>query len=422
MIKNESERIVLKVWGKEVGELYKGELPETYRFKYNSEWIESGIELSPLYMPNSAEVYEFDNLNPETYHHLPPMIADLLPDKFGSTLVDVAFALDGVSRDKISPLLRLSEVGSGGFGTITLHPAAAQPIGELDLNLSEIANSAKVTLGLLRPDELKPEALTNLLAVGRAAGGARAKIIISYNPRSNKYLPGHLPPPKGYESWLLKLDGVPAAADFPRIEFAYYNMAISCGIKMSESRLLTDGELTHFITKRFDRGAKNERIHIQSLCAMAQLDFNKVGTNTYEQYFEVIRDLGMGQAEIEQAFRRAVFNIVTCNRDDHSKNFSFLLNQSGYWQLAPAYDVTHAHNADGLWTKDNQMGINGKFTGVTLDDLYQVARNEGIDDYEELIADVLQAAYSWPLFTKQAGVTETSIESIAHDIATNLPG
>ena len=415
----EPSSLILKAWGEEVGELRKDPVSGNYQFKYNPNWVEGGVELSPLYMPNSIEVYEFPDLNPETYRLLPPMIADALPDKFGSTLVELE--LGSLPKIDLSPLLRLSRIGQYGLGAMSFHPSAEPTTTEPKLNLLQLASNAKVTLGLLKVSEIEQRELASLIAVGSVAGGARAKIVVSYNPQNNKYLAGHLPPAKGYESWLLKLDGVPVGGDFPKIEFAYYCMAQSCGIDMSPSRLFMEGGLTHFMSKRFDRGADGERIHMQTLCAMAEMDFNLVGTNTYEQYFQVIRELGMGQDDVDQAFRRAVFNIVTCNRDDHSKNFSFLLRKGGSWELAPAYDVTHAHNADGLWTKDSQMGINGKFTAVTLNDLYEVGKREGVENYEDIVADVLQAAYAWPAFAKQAGVSDTKIDSIEQDIAENLP-
>jgi serine/threonine-protein kinase HipA len=215
------------------------------------------------------------------------------------------------------------------------------------------------------------------------------------------------------------INSLDAPTQYTRIEYAYYLMATDAGITMSECQLLTEGPRAHFLTRRFDRDTTGERIHLQSLCAIDHLDFRFHDTHSYAQYFNVIRDLGMGEAELTQAFRRMVFNVVALNRDDHTKNFAFLLPKDGTWLLTPAYDVTHAFNPKGQWTQRHQMSINGKFEHISIEDLNAVGDSQGIPAYKSVIREVISAVERWDVFADKAEVNPETCERIASEIKTH---
>jgi serine/threonine-protein kinase HipA len=198
-------------------------------------------------------------------------------------------------------------------------------------------------------------------------------------------------------------------------------MATTAGLEMSESRLLAEGPRAHFMTRRFDV-VDGQRIHTQSLCAIDHLDFRYKNAHSYAQYFDVIRRLGLGENALTQAYRRMVFNVAAMNRDDHTKNFSFLLPSGGTWMLSPAFDVTHAFNPMGEWTQHHQLSVNGRFDGITLGDLYAVADTHGIPRFRQVTADVLAAVGEWPDFARQAGVDSRTISDIRDQMTEHALG
>jgi serine/threonine-protein kinase HipA len=247
--------------------------------------------------------------------------------------------------------------------------------------------------------------------VGTSAGGARAKAVIAINDATGQVRSGQLAAPPGFAHWLLKFDGVnDRSLDDPegygRLEYAYHLMARAAGITMTECRLLEEGGRAHFLTRRFDRTPDGERLHLQTLCGLAHLDFNDPGANSYEQAFAVARELRLPYPDMAELFRRLVFNVAARNQDDHTKNLAFLMSPAGEWRLAPAYDVIWAWNPDGRWTSRHQMSLNGKRDGLTRADLLAVAANVGVKKPEGIIDEVRGALAAWPQFAGEAGVAE----------------
>jgi serine/threonine-protein kinase HipA len=263
------------------------------------------------------------------------------------------------------------------------------------------------------------EGLAALLAVGTSAGGARPKAIIAFNEASGEVRSGQVKAPPGFGYWLLKLDGVRDQAladprDFGRLEYAYYLMATASGLQMSECRLYEEGPRAHFMTRRFDRTAAGEKLHAQTLCALAHYDYNQPAAYSYEQAFQVMRTLRLPYKAAEQFYRRMVFNVVARNQDDHTKNISFLMDATGQWQLAPAYDVAYAYQPGNRWTSQHQMALSGKRDGFTRADLRAVAREMNIRGADELIDDVLTQVARWPEFAAKAGMSEERTITIAN--------
>ncbi|MDP1720099.1 MAG: type II toxin-antitoxin system HipA family toxin [Candidatus Nanopelagicaceae bacterium] len=421
--------IEVRCWGRTVGALAYDSRLGLNVFEYTPEWIASGVELSPLHMANRNGTYSFPQLAKETYCGLPSMIADALPDAFGNAVIDAWLSSQGVDKFEIKTLDRLAYAGERALGALTFHPAQPNLAGPATaIQIADVVAGARLVLaGEAAQAGSAHDALTQLIQVGSSAGGARAKAIVAYQPHTHQFRSGYVSAEPRFEPWLMKLDGVSKSADgsinsldrpeqFTRIEYAYYLMAQAAGITMSESRLYEEGDRAHFLTRRFDRDSEGERIHFQSLCAMDQLDFRYRDTHDYSQYFNVIRKLGMGAEELTQAFRRMVFNVVCMNRDDHTKNVGFLLEQGGTWDLAPAYDVTHAFNPKGEWTQRHQMGVNSKFDQIALADIYQVGSAQAIPAYKSVVAEVMSAAKDWELFATKAGVSLESRRKIAMDM------
>ena len=426
--------IEVSCWGRPVGALAYDPTLDFFVFEYWPQWVKSGIELSPLHMRNRTGPYFFPNLSRNTFYGLPAMIADSLPDDFGNAVIDAWLSEQGINKNEISSLDRLAYAGNRSLGALTYSPS--QPSfesSETALQIADIVSQARQLLaGEVAATESKRAALTQLIQIGSSAGGARAKAVVEYNPATDQLRSGYGPKEPGFQPWILKLDGVSRAADgsensldapsqFTRIEYAYYLMAIDAGITMSECRLLNEGPRAHFITRRFDIDDIGNRIHFQSLCAMDHLDFRYSDTHSYSQYFNVISKLGMGPDELAEAFRRMVFNVVAMNRDDHTKNFAFLLPKDGAWSLSPAFDITHAFNPTGRWTQRHQMSVNGKFDAIRSADFEAIGDSYGIPNYKSIISSVLAVVSGWKGYAEKAGVLPATRDQIAKDFAEHRP-
>lgn len=428
------EAIEVHAWGELVGAVALDPATGYYAFEYSPAWIATGRELSPLMMPLGSGVWEFPELDQASFHRLPGLIADSLPDAFGNALVDHWMQTQGIPTHLITSLDRLAYAADRAWGALTFVPpadASSPPPTAIELN--DLVIAARATVNGTLDDAGAHDALLQLINVGSSAGGARAKAVIAFNPDTNEMRSGHLPAPVGFSPWLIKLDGtgarsldgridaLGAGAPYGRIEYAYHLMAIAAGIAMSECRLLEENGRAHFLTRRFDRTDAGERVHAATLHGLAHADFRRPGQYSYDQYLDTIRRLGLGPDAVAEGYRRMVFNVAAVNRDDHTKNLGFLLPQDATWQLAPAYDVTHAFNPEGAWTQRHQMSINGKVEAITAADLYAVAERHDVPGYKDITRRVLDATAQWSDFARQAGVDQGPSDRIADDIAQMRP-
>lgn len=398
-------------------------------FEYAPAFLRSGIEVSPIHLPLGEGVFQFPDLPRETFKGLPGLLADCLPDKFGNLLIDQWLARQGRSPASFNPVERLCYLGSRAMGALEFLPAQhpAHPDRELEIEaLVRLANTILTDRGKLRTTLVpkhEEDALADILRVGTSAGGARAKAVIAWNPDTREVRSGQVPLPDGFEPWLIKFDGVAGNADkeladplgFGRIEFAYHLMARASGITMSDCHLLEENGRAHFMTRRFDRTPDGDKLHQQTLCALGHYDFNQAGGYSYEQAFHIARRLGLHQPDLTELYRRALFNILAGNQDDHTKNISFLMDRKGTWRLAPAYDVTYAWNPDGLWTNRHQMSFNGKRDDFTRDDLLAAATAADVKPRKakDIIAQLQDTLQNWPGFAKKAGLTEKTTKALA---------
>ena len=422
---NHVEAVEVRIYGKTVGAIAADSRGKPYyAFEYAPSWLRDGYSISPLHLPLVSGIFTFDNLSEGTWHRLPAAIADALPDRFGNSLIDARLAEKGITRDQITALDRLAYTGDRAMGALEFRPARSLGKQPDVLDFAQLISAARDAIdGSIGTDSKAKRALRQLLSVGTSAGGARAKAVVNIDPATGAFSSGQRPE-TGKESWLLKFDGIVDGSalglseDYGRTEYAYSLMAKAAGIHMTDTRLFHESGRAHFMTKRFDRmdpasGTASDKIHMQSLCAMDHVDYNLIHTNQYDSLFAVIRRLGLPEEALTEAFRRMVFNYLAMNCDDHAKNFAFLMDQQGKWRLAPAYDVTFAHNSKNIWLKEHLMGIGGKFSEASIQDFSLFAERHDIPYSRKVTYEVKYAISKWPDFAKQAGLSKVSTDKIA---------
>ena len=409
------------LWGRRVGVVALDPAYGFYAFRYTPESQVAGIEPAPIHMPTTEDrTFLFTDLPAETYKRLPAMLADALPDDFGNALINRWMLDHGVRAEDISAIDRLAYMSNRAMGALQFRPARGPGTQHaFAIHLRELVDTArKAVHGDFDGDDHTQIALRQIIEVGTSAGGARAKAVIAWNRKSEEIRSGQLEVPAGFEHWLLKFDGMGkdldlgVSQDYGRIEYAYHLMATAAGIQMTECRLLEENGRAHFMTRRFDRDDGNMRHHIQTLCAMAHLDYKKKGTNSYAQLFDTMARLGLPYEQKEEAFRRMVFNVMARNCDDHTKNFAFRLRQGHPWELTPAYDVTFAHSPRSEWTAQHLLSVNGKFKDFTEDDLLVEADRFAIGTAPRVIQQVRRAILAWQAFGARAGLRASEIKRI----------
>lgn len=420
------------IWDQNVGALMWDHANEVASFQYEDTFLRSGLDLSPIVMPlrtSAGMVYRFLQNRNNSFKGLPGLIADSLPDTFGNQIINEWFSSRGLSDEQITPLDRLCYVGKRAMGALKFEPSNTIPgldqstrihIDELTELATEVfRNRMEFRSKLLNQDQK----VLDILRVGTSAGGAKPKAIIAYHEATNEVRSGQVTAPEGFTYWLLKFDGGvyeehSHITDSPKgignIEYAYYLMAKEAGIQMMECRLLREGDSCHFMTKRFDRTDTGEKLHIQTLAGLAHYDRDQ--RYSYEQVFRLMRQMQLPYTQQEEFFRRMVFNIVSRNHDDHTKNHSFIMNRSGQWRLAPAYDLCYSYNPHGRWTNRHQMSANGKQDMFTHNDLQTVADRMGIKRGKELIEQVVYSVSMWEKFATEAAVEANHIKEIQSNL------
>lgn len=423
----DNARVLL--WGSMIGAVSWVPEREIGVFQYAPDFLESGIQPSPIEMPLQEFPYSFPALSKNTFKGLPGMLADSLPDRFGNAVIDSWLAEQGRSSADFHPVERLCYIGKRGMGALEFEPSIEGPKSSnspVDIAaLTDLANrilaERRSLHGVLR-DYDDTASVQAILQVGTSAGGARAKAVLAWNPVSGEFHSGQTEAEDGFEDWLLKFDGVHENRDrelndpmgFGKIEYAYSRMAQDAGIKMTECRLHREGGRSHFMTRRFDRGPGGSKLHMQSLGSLAHFDYDQPGAYSYEQALQIMRRMQLPQEDLEQLVLRAFFNVAARNQDDHVKNIAFLMDRTGSWRLSPAYDITFSCNPYGHWTNQHQMSIHGKRRDFTQQDLQAFASVAGLKHRKTRVMfdRVLSVISSWPDYAQEAGVAEDQMQAI----------
>ena len=417
------------LWGSRIGAAVLADNTNFASFQYDETFLNSGIQIAPLTMPLNRKVYNFPELALNTFHGLPGLLADSLPDRFGNALINSWLASQGRNPDSFNSLERLCYIGKRGMGALEFHPLkgpAIRTAKKIHIDrLVELASnilSRREKLNVSFDGKKKEDALKEILLVGTSAGGARAKAVIAWNPKTNEVRSGQLEATPGFEHWLLKFDGVSGNKDkeledpkgYGAIEYAYHKMAVDAGITMTQCRIFEENGRRHFMTRRFDRKADGGKLHKLSLCGIAHLDFNQAGAHSYEQAILTIRQLNLPMKDVEQLFRRMVFNIIARNQDDHVKNIEFLMDRQGKWSLAPAFDITYSYQPSGRWTSSHQMSMNGKRDNFEIEDFKEFAKNASMirGHAEKIVKEVTEVVSSWKDYADAAGVARGQRDKI----------
>jgi len=407
----------VNIWNQRVGAVAWNDENGTASFEYEPEFVQTGLELSPIMMPAEASRnYRFvDHRNTTTFKGLPGLLADVLPDKYGNTLINQWLVKNNRPANSINPVETLCFIGQRAMGALEFEPAMPKVKGQsirLEMNelidiTSKILSGRQEFLTNLQPEQEK--ALQAILKIGTSAGGARAKALIAFNKETQEIRSGQANVPRGFEHYLVKFDGIEddqfgTSKGYGRVEMAYYKMALDAGIEMMESELLEENGRAHFMTKRFDRLNGAGKVHVQSFCALRHYDFNDISLYSYEDLFETMRLLVLPYPQAEQLYRRMVFNVIAKNCDDHTKNFAFTMDQSGEWSLSPAFDVCYAYRPSSSWVSQHCLSVNGKRKNIEKADLLEVARKMNIKRANEIIDQIDQVIGRWEAYANDQKV------------------
>jgi len=423
--------VQVSLYGKSLGAVNWDEKRGSAIFQYSESSYANSIEPSPILMPKEGRTYQ-TNRDHKNFHDLPYLLSDSMPDDFGNIMMREWLRKKSLSYDDINPVDRLTYVGTRGMGALEYRPINHDSINNNSIDVRGLIEVAKNVLAgkeEISYNDLNEESLTEILRIGTSVGGARAKALIAIKKDENGNIeeikPGDILQSDGYTYWLLKIDGAnkstlgdPEGAG--RIEYAYYKMAIDCGIEMSECQLFNENDRFHFLTKRFDRSELGEKIHMQTLGSLIGVDFKIQKASSYETLFRTMKRLRCNYQQLEQQFRRAVFNVVARNHDDHVKNFSFLMDTNGEWKISPAYDITYSYNPGGTWTSEHQSSINGKFDNFIEKDLIDFGENFGIKKSKLIIREIIESVSKWDHIAKEVDIPQNRASAISKNLRLKL--
>jgi len=427
----------VNIWNTLVGVVTWDANHQIANFQYDRSFLDKDWDLSPIKIPiqSGDRIYSFPELLPSknssdsTFKGLPGLLADSLPDKYGNQLIEKWLTKNGRPPGSMNPVEKLCFIGSRGMGALEFEPAQLKANkNTFAIEITSLVDIAKRMLSDrenfgtdIRADD--QQAMKEIMKIGTSAGGARPKAVIAYNKKTGEVRSGQTNVPKGFEHWLLKLDGVSDAQfgeshGWGKVEYAYSLMAKECGIEMSECQLLEENGRAHFMTRRFDRENNNTKHHIQTLCGIYHFDYNNLFGYSYEQVFQTMRMLRLTYPEAEQMFRRMVFNVLATNCDDHTKNFSFRLKQNGKWELAPAYDVCYSFDPNNIWVSQQTLSINGKHKSITKEDLLTLAKDNNIKKGEKIIDEINAVVKNWGDFASKVNVKKDLHQTIQANLHT----
>ncbi len=399
--------ISVKIFGKTVGAI--GIDDNKVFFEYDENFRKESIEISPIHlMKKYTKIYT--NLDDRYFNQLAGVFADSLPDKFGNAIIDEYYVKKGQDKYKLNVIQKLAYIGSNGMGALEYIPSAHTDKIKEVLEIKHLVDEARLILS----GDVKTT-LPEIMEAGGSAGGARAKAIIQWNKNTNNIISGRAAYKKDHEQYLIKFDGVNESKkpeDYSKIEYIYMNIAKMCGLNVADVDFMNDRNYFHLLVKRFDR-IKDEKLHMHSLCGLTHINFNDSGLYSYEQYLNTVKLVTLKDDSVKDAYGHMIFNIIASNQDDHTKNFSFLMGESGEWNISPIYDLTYSHGTG--YTSRHQMKVNGKQGDFVIEDLYKVADKANIKRTDaKLIVDHIQTIFyeNFESMAKELNVNNDRIRRI----------
>ncbi len=426
---------LVKIWDTLVGGIVWDASNGIVLFEYDDDFLKKGWDIAPIMMPTEnakGKVFSFpEHRDNALFKGLPGLLADVLPDRYGKMLINAWLSENGRPLNDMNPIELLCYIGKRGMGALEFEPAIPEDSGKstkveisqlIEITNKILASRSEFNTNLSKGDQ---KALYDILKIGASAGGARAKAVIAYNEQTGDITSGQAFAPKGYRHWLIKFDGVVdkqfgASYGFGRVEMAYHLMAKDSGIEMTECQLLEENDRAHFMTRRFDRTEDNQKLHVQTFCALQHFDFNDINIFSYEQLFSTMRMLRLDYSQAEQLYRRMVFNVLSRNCDDHTKNFSFLMDKTGTWKLAPAYDLCFAYSPNSAWVSHQALSVNSKRQNITTDDFMEVAKQMNIKKAKQIIEQVEDVVQDWRVYAQKTNVMPEYITTIENELKNRL--
>lgn len=427
----------VRIWDSLVGVVSWDDSRKIANFQYDKNFFNKNWDISPLKMPlsNGDRIYSFPELSPprdsaeDTFKGLPGLLADSLPDKYGNLLIEKWLVQNGRPQYSMNPVEKLCFIGSRGMGALEFEPALQKSnTNTFSIELNSLVDFAAKILSIRKGFETdlnsdEQQAMKEILKIGTSAGGVRPKAVIAFNKITGEVRSGQTKTPKGFEHWLIKLDGVSGAQfgesyDWGRVEYAYYLMAKECGLEMMECELLEENGRAHFLTRRFDREGSNIKHHIQTLCGIQHFDYSNLFGYSYEQVFQTMRLLRLTYPQAEQMFRRMVFNVLATNCDDHTKNIAFRMKQNMKWELAPAYDICYSYNPENNWVNQQTLSINGKHKNISKEDFLTISKANNIKKGEKIIEEINSIVKEWKRFASKADVRKDLTNTIQKNLHT----
>ena len=414
--------VQVKLYGEILGTIDWNSNKGSSSFQYSNNALNRGIEPSPIVMPTQERIFETnrDHIN---FHNLPYLLSDSMPDDFGNIMMKEWLKQKKLSIDDINPVDRLTYIGKRGMGALEYEPVSHKERNNYDVNISDLSEVAKKVLEGKEEttyNDLDKDSLSDILRIGTSVGGARAKALIAIKFDSDKKITeiksGDIIQPEGYSYWLLKIDGankktLGEGEGLGKIEYAYYLLAKESGIEMSDSILFEENDRFHFLTKRFDRTDSGDKIHMQTFGALAGIDYKIQKASSYETLFRVMKRLELPYYQFEQQYRRALFNVIARNHDDHVKNFSFLMDREGKWRISPAYDINYSYSPGGTWTNVHQSSLNNKFDNFSREDLLSLGKTFGIKKANHILDEVINAVRLWPKIATETDIPKKEIQA-----------
>lgn len=409
------------IYGKKIGTIYYDE--GMVYFEYDREFKGFGLEISPLKLPlDLTGVYT--NQDERYFSGLPGVFHDSLPDKFGTKVIERYFESKGIAPYELNVVQKLMFVGKRGMGAITYEPTKKIKNNVETQEIIDIQNFYENSIKIVSGESIEViDTMLQFMESSASTGGARAKAVIGYNPNTHEMTNGTNDTlPEGYEHWLIKFDTEDAEGkDYTKLEYLYMSMAKDAGINIPEIRLYNNKGLEHFLIKRFDR-VENERVHMHTVAGLTHTDFNIPGHFSYDMLLKLTMHLTGNQSDVEEQYRRMVFNVIGRNQDDHAKNFSFMMDKKGDWNVTPAYDITYANGAG--YTKNHQLSIKGKTNNFTLDDLLYIAKENSIKEswVREVIQKTVDVVSEFEQRARKIQLREDFIKMVAKDLRLDIIG